>query len=349
MMNKKNKKSKNTGAVILRAGILIIILLIAMIIYITGCTTSEGRNIGGTIWGNSRSANNPDRGIGNGMLSFDGSNIFAITKSDGYFSVTGIPEGNYTLSLTKYGEEIFTGSTSVVRTVTETEQRMAMSRSSEFVLLFEFPKGTPGLDNFSGTIIDENDEPVVGAEIDLIYKTDGYFNVTETDHAGSFYFTDIMPFADLLIIDADGYVPLKFDMEQIAAGMLHGTAGAQFNIVRLMRDEPISPASAGTITGVVTDQSGNALPGITVARFIDDPEIDPIMSNATILETDETGKYTFENIDAGDYVIWVGHPNYFPDQKSVTVEENTVKTLNITLDAATETKTHPFFDVELNP
>ena len=345
-MNQKNKNHKNAGAVILHSGILIIILLVAMIIYLTGCTTSEGRNIGGTIWGNTRSANNPDRGIGNAMISFDGSNIFAITREDGYFSVTGIPEGNYALSLTKYGEEIFTGSTTVARTLTGTNQNAGMLRSSQFVLLFEFPSGIPGIDTFSGTIIDENDEPVPGAEIDLIYKTGGYFHVTETDQAGSFYFNDIVPLADLLIIDADGFVPVKFDMEQIAVGMMHGTEGSQFNIVQLTKEKPASPPSTGSITGVVTDSSGNMLSGITVARFIDDPEIEPIMSNLTIVETDETGRYHFENIDTGDYVIWVGHTNYFPDQITVTVVENLITTVNVILDEATETKIHPFFDKE---
>ncbi len=344
-MRKKHNADKSRLSV-LPVGWVIAILLAMLLLatFIAGCNQSEGRNIGGTIWGNTRAANNPDRGIGNVLLSVDNTNIFAITKNDGYFSITGIPEGDYDLTLTKFGFEIYSGPTSVIRDLAGIEQ----SRTANIVTLFEFPSGLIGTENLAGTLVNTDGEPIVNAEVDLIFRQDGYFHVTETDHAGSFYFTDLMPNPDLLIIEADGYRNVIFDYDEIMIAMSHGIDGALVNVIPLAMDEPEESADIGAVSGTVLDSTGNVLTGIKVAIYPDDTEINPIRKNARIIETDETGGFEFKDIEAGDYIVWAGHPNYFPAEVKVTIEKDAEKTVVINVDDATETEVHPYFKEILN-
>lgn len=345
-MSKKNIPDKSRLSV-LPVGWVIAILLAMLLLatFIAGCNQSEGRNIGGTIWGNTRSANNPDRGIGNALLSVDNNNIFAITKDDGYFSITGIPEGDYDLTLTKYGFEIFSGSTTVNRNLAGIDQ----TRFANVVTLFEFPSGLIGTENLAGTLVNTDSEPIVNAEIDLIFSQDGYFHVTETDHAGSFYFNNLMPNPDLLIIEADGYKPAIFHYDEIMIAMMHGIDGALVNVIPLAKDEPEESEDVGTISGTVIDSTGNVLSGIKIAIYPDDPETNPILTTARIIESDETGGFEFNDIETGDYIVWAGHPNYFPAQVEVTIEKDEDKTIVIHVEDATETEVHPFFKEMLNP
>ncbi|MCD6217597.1 carboxypeptidase regulatory-like domain-containing protein [bacterium] len=350
-MSKKHNTDKSRLSV-LPVGWVIAILLAMLLLatFIAGCNQSEGRNIGGTIWGNTRSANNPDRGIGNAMLSVDNTNIFAITKNDGYFSITGIPEGDYGLTITKCGFEVFSGSTSVIRDLAGIDQSQGMqARVANVVTLFEFPSGIIGTENLAGTLVNTDGEPIENAEVDLIFRQDGYFHVTETDHAGSFYFNDLMPNPDLLIIEEDGYKPVIFSYDEIMVAMSHGINGALVNVIPMAKDEPEESADIGTVSGTVLDSTGNVLSGIKVAIYPDDTEANPIRKNARITESDETGGFEFKDIETGDYIVWAGHPNYFPEEVSVTVEKDVDKTIVISVEDATETKVHPYFKGMFNP
>lgn len=343
---KKRKKPDKSRLPVLPVGWVIAILLAMLLLatFIAGCHQSEGRNIGGTIWGNTRAANNPDRGIGNALLSVDAKNIFAITKNDGYFSITGIPDGDYDLTLTKFGFEIFSGTTTVNRDLAGIDQVRGMqTRNANVVILFEFPSGIIGTENLAGTLVNADGEPIVNAEIDLIFRPDGYFHVTETDHAGSFYFTDLMPNPDLLIIEADGYKPAIFAYDEIMVAMTHGIDGALVNVIPLAQDEPEESADIGAVSGTVLDIAGNVLSGIKVAIYPDDSETAPILTTARITESDEAGRFEFKDIEIGDYIVWAGHPNYFPAQVEVTIEKDADITIVIDVEDATETEVHPFF------
>lgn len=344
-MRKKHNANKSKISLVsigLITAMLVAILLLAT--FIAGCNQSEGRNIGGTIWGNTRSANNPDRGIGNALLSINNSDIFAVTKDDGYFSITGIPEGDYDLTLTKFGFEIFSGSASINRPLLGAGQ----SRLANVVTLFEFPSGIIGTENLAGTLVDENSEPIVNAEVDLIYTQDGYFHVTDTDVAGSFYFTDLMPTPDLLIIDADGFKPVIFTYDEIMIAMLEGAEGAQVNVIPLTKDGAEDSVDVGAVTGTILDATGNILSGIKVALYPDDSETNPIFTSARITETDDEGRFTFTDIETGDYIVWAGHPNYFPDEEKVLIEKDIETTVVINVEAATELEVHPFFRTTLD-
>jgi hypothetical protein len=329
------KTIKNILPSVMRVSLLAVILLI---FNVAGCTMSDGRDFGGTIWGTTSSAN--DKAVGNAMISLNGSDIFAVTKSDGYFSIKGIPEGNYELTLSKFGYELFKGNTSVSHGLMNLSKGDA--RVADAVTLFDFPSGVPG-DQFLGcTILDENDDPVVGAEIDLIYTEAGFFYVTQTDQAGSFYFEDILPNADLLIIDAVGFKPAVFNFEDINTFMSNGTDGALVNLIPLEKDVVEDTVPVGSVAGTVVDRENKILPGISVALVTYDPDKPAIMSPAKIVETDNEGKFTFDGVEPGEYFVWVGHPNYFPDDKPVTVEADIEKSVNFTLDEATDEVIHPY-------
>jgi hypothetical protein len=329
------KTIKNILPSLMRVSFLAAILLI---FNIAGCTMSDGRDFGGTIWGTTSSAN--DTAIGNAMISLNGSDIFAVTKSDGYFSIKGIPEGSYDLTLSKFGYELFKGNTSVARGLANLSK--GKTRIADAVTLFDFPSGIQGNEFLASTILDENSNPVVGAEIDLIYTEAGFFYVTQTDQAGSFYFEDILPNADLLMIDAVGFKPAVFAFEDILAFMSNGTEGALVNLIPLEKDILEDTVPVGSVSGTVVDRDSKILPGISVALVLYDPEKPAIMSPAKIVETDSEGKFRFDGIEPGEYMVWVGHPNYFPDDKPVTVETDVEKTVDFVLDDATDGVIHPY-------
>lgn len=311
---------------------------ILLIFNIAGCTMSDGRDFGGTIWGTTSSAN--DQAVGNAMISLNGSDIFAVTKSDGYFSIKGIPEGSYELTLSKFGYELFNGNTSINRGLMNLPKDK--TRLADAVTLFDFPSGMPGDEFLACTILDADSNPVVGAEIDLVYSEAGFFYVTQTDQAGSFYIENLLPNADLLMIDAVGFKPAVFGFEDIFAFMSNGTDGALVNLIPLEKDVVEDTVPSGSVTGTVVDSDSKILSGISVALIMHYPDKPAIMSSAKIVETDSEGKFKFDDVEPGEYMVWVGHPNYFPDDKSVTVEADVVRTVDFVLDEASDGVIHPY-------
>jgi hypothetical protein len=233
----------------------------------------------------------------------------------------------------------------VIRDLAGIEQ----SRTVNIVTLFEFPSGLIGTENLAGTLVNTDGEPIENAEVDLIFRQDGYFHVTETDHAGSFYFTDLMPNPDLLIIEADGYRNLVFTSDDIMTAMSHGIDGALVNVIALSKDEPSEFRDIGTISGTVLDAAGNILSGIKVAIYDDMNKLHPIRKCQRITESNDEGWFEFKDIETGGYIVWAGHPNYFPAEVGVTVEKDADKTIVINVEDATETEVHPYFKEMLNP
>jgi hypothetical protein len=326
--------------------ITIILLLFALmaVTLLISCTRSEGRDIGSKIWGNARSVNPPaDQGIGNSMICIDDVNIFAVTKSDGYFSISGIPDGNIQLSLWKYGYEIFKGSVSVNRDTTRGVMDF-MPRNMFAQFAFEFPQGETGDESLAATILDSENQPVVGAEIDLVYLACGYFFVTQTDSSGSFYLIETLPpDPDLLIIDAKGFKPAIFEHDDIVTLMDAGIDGAIVNLIPIERDTVTEGAPKCSVSGVISDESEQTLLGIKVALIPVEEDKNPVESIARITETDGQGKYTFEDIVPGDYIVWAGHPDFFPNEVKVTLEDGNNKTVNMTLEDESNQVLHPYF------
>ena len=307
-----------------------------------GCT-SDGRDSGGTIWGTVRSANNPDRGVSNTFVSLDDRNIFAVTTGTGYFSIMGVPVGQYNVTITKYGHEIFKGSAVIDRGLALNPPDGTQNRFGGFSYMVEFPAAGPGDKTLAATLLDPDDKPIVGAEIDLIYQSLGNFFVADSDVAGSYYFENIPENPDLMIIDAEGFVPAAFGTEQIAAFMEADDQGALVNLIPLERDEPSSNETAGKITGTIRDSSENFVTGVKVALIPYSEETKQIDSIARIRTTSDGGAFDFSDIDPGEYVIWAGGPNHFPIEKRITLTAGGTITVDLELQEATNRETHPIF------
>ncbi len=82
---------------------------------------------------------------------------------------------------------------------------------------------------------------------------------------------------------------------------------------------PFFALAQNTITGQITDNSKNALPGATIK----------IKNQRTAVLTDASGNYTLSNLSNGSFTILVSYVGYKTQEKSVTLAGNT--TLNFTL------------------
>ena len=89
-------------------------------------------------------------------------------------------------------------------------------------------------------------------------------------------------------------------------------------------DNPAGPPTKGSITGIITDQStGNGIEGAAIST-------QPATANVT---TDNDGKYTITDVEAGDYTVTVTIQGYFPVTSNVTVEASQTATKNVSLSA----------------
>ena len=88
--------------------------------------------------------------------------------------------------------------------------------------------------------------------------------------------------------------------------------------------------TAGSLTGVVTDSSGAALPGVTVELS------GPAMQGTRSVVTDTEGRYRFVNVPVGEnYKVVANLAGFQPVQKQVArVYLGQDATVNLTLRAA---------------
>lgn len=307
-----------------------------------GCT-SEGRDSGGTIWGTIRAANNPDRGVSNALISLDDRNIFAVTSGTGYFSIMGVPRGQYNVKITKFGHEIFRGSAFIDRGLTVNSPDNQQYRFSEYSYMVQFPTAGPGDKMLAATLLDTDGKPIVGAEVDLIYRELGNFFVTDSDIAGSFYFEGIPEKPDLMLIDAEGFKPAVFSSETIESFMNAGSQGALVNLIPLERDLPSESSTSGKVAGTIHDSSENLVAGIKVALIPYSTEINPIDSVARVRTTNGNGKFEFANLEPAEYIVWAGGPNHFPLEKKVKLSAGESITIDLVLQEATNREMHPIF------
>ena len=321
------------------SGIIPLMLIGCLLLGPGGCA-SDGRDSGGTIWGTMRSAINPDRGVSNAFVSLDGKNIFALTAGNGYFSIMGVPEGNYDVTITKYGQELYKGSTSINRSMAFTDPSPA--RFNDFSTMVQFQDAVPGDKTLAATILDPEGKPVTGAEIDLIYKNPNAFYVADTDIGGSFYFENIQPDPDLLIIEAEGFKPAIFGTGVINSFVENGSQGALVNLIPIEKEAP-SSIDFGKVHGTVHDNSGSLAGGMKVALIPIKTDINPVDSIARIITTSDIGEYTFLGVDPGDYIVWVGGPNHFATERKITLEPNGDVKVDVTLKEASNRDINPIF------
>src|ERR1700754_1431178 len=80
---------------------------------------------------------------------------------------------------------------------------------------------------------------------------------------------------------------------------------------------PGSPQGTGIITGRVTDKSGVSLPGASVK----------IKSTTKGVNTNQTGNYSFFNLDPGSYTVVVTYLGFADKELVATVSNDNTTTL----------------------
>ena len=113
-------------------------------------------------------------------------------------------------------------------------------------------------------------------------------------------------------------------LRRISASLLVGILFTTFVLNRLNAQTTTS----GGVTGVVTDQSGAALPN-------SDVEITDVNKGTTeSTKTDRDGVYRFFFLSPSQYTLTVAHDRFRMESRSVTVLLGTPVTVNITLKIA---------------
>src|SRR5436190_12670589 len=90
-------------------------------------------------------------------------------------------------------------------------------------------------------------------------------------------------------------------------------------------------AAESTLKGTVRDSHGTAIPDTAVALWLEDK----VVQQAT---TDEAGKFRFQRLAAGDYVLKVEASGAYAAEYKVSIRSGRPATLNIVLNSTSEHK-----------
>lgn len=89
-------------------------------------------------------------------------------------------------------------------------------------------------------------------------------------------------------------------------------------------------AQKATITGVVTDDNKEPLPGVTVK--LENPAANTLVG----ANTDLDGKYELSGLDKGNYVLSISYVGYASDVRNISITQNNVQTIDVTLSEDTK-------------
>jgi hypothetical protein len=265
--------------------VLIITLCLALLLSSWGCK-SEGRDSGSGIWGRLRSIG-IQAPVANLKLSVDGVNILGATDSTGYFRLDGIPAGNYGARFYRYDALI----AKIDFAVTE-EQAL----NKELIQL-SLPAHKTGTGNLSGVVLNDKNEPVVGAEI-ILGLPDRNILITYANDMGAYGFSNLELVGGYAIV-----VSIK-DYDPESANVVLGPTGSSRVNFQL---EPIKPPAMphGNIDGRVVDGDGIPL-GDAYVIIYPRNAITPVIETTGEIATDINGKFKFGDVIEGPYVLWVG-------------------------------------------
>jgi len=146
--------------------------------------------------------------------------------------------------------------------------------------------------DITGTVKDENGDPIVGATVTLTDSTGAPVGTKQSDSSGNFGFPGVDEGVDEYTITAekDYYITTTQEDVDVDAG--------DTTHVDLILD------TNGTITGKVVDEDGNPVEGATVKL------IDASGNVVGISITDSDGNYNFWGFDYGDYTIQIEASGY---------------------------------------
>ena len=136
--------------------------------------------------------------------------------------------------------------------------------------------------SISGTIEDENGDPIENADVDLVDDNDQVVDSTTTDSDGLYEFTDVDPGSYTVKASKDGY---RDDERSVTLAGSEDKTGQDLEL------------RFGSIEGVVVDENGDPVPDATV-EVIDE--------NGDVVGTDTTnsqGRFDIEDLLLGTYTV----------------------------------------------
>ncbi len=266
--------------------------------------------------------------------------LHAVSDEQGYYEITNIPEGEYTLIAMASRYELYTDSFEIIGEE-EIEYDIGLTRRGEI------PFGA-----LEGFVTDaDTGEPIGGAFVAVMAgphvrnphsfrglpegwggrRPHGRF-VTRTDENGYYSFENVPQGTWPMAVIAAGYQPAHAEVEIIEGELT-------------VMDFALSPLQApglATLSGTVTDaDSGESLAEAWVALlppgFTPGQELRGGMGGfhgIRYTRTNEDGVYLLENVPAGQYTAVAWKQGYMPEfvQIELVAEEETV--LDFTLEAA---------------
>ena len=211
-----------------------------------------------------------------------------LTDASGLYSITDLPAGSYTVAAAKDGYLLspaagFTlsaGSTQQIPLLLTPEPTLSLGAIAGMLSVLQ-PEGAP--------------LPLGGAKITLLSSTGETVAVTTSAPDGEFAFYDLMDGVYTLTASAQGYLSTGNMLATV-------TKGGMVNVTMAMQVD--SRTYNGTVSGVIRDQSGNAVAGCFVGLY----RVTTVqgVTTETLVATTKTnseGKYLFGGVLAGDYLV----------------------------------------------
>ena len=211
-----------------------------------------------------------------------------LTDATGGFTLTGIPDGTYSLAAVKdgyllsdaVGITLTNGVTSEVNLICTADATLSLGAIAG-VLTVANPLGAP--------------TPLAGAKITLQAADSTTAAVTYTAADGEFAFYDLADGAYTLISSAEGYLATS-SMNAVITG------GSIANVSMAMMVD--SRTYNGTVSGIIRDTAGQAVAGCFVGLYqvttVGDVTQEHLIA---VTKTNTMGKYLFGGVTGGEYLV----------------------------------------------
>ncbi|BER91320.1 hypothetical protein M15_00640 [Atrimonas thermophila] len=166
-----------------------------------------------------------------------------------------------------------------------------------------FPNLHPQVD-LAGKVIDAlSGEGVVGAEV-ILRDFPERSDVTASD--GSFFLPLVPSGRQVILVSVFGYAP-KSEIVEVPET---GSFSVEIALLPLL----------GKVVGFVFDENGQPLSSVTVT-----------LDGEESTQSNENGAFSFEEVPIGGHVLVFEKEGYLPSVEEITVEEDSVVVLEVTL------------------
>ncbi len=232
------------------------------------------------------------------------------TNDKGEYEFTDIPVGDYVIV-----EKDPIGYSSVKDEQSSDDDKEANSDTNDNEIPVSLSKDENDVKNdfidqaighIAGAVVDENDSPIKGVEVELKDKDGKVVATTTTDNNGEYAFLNI-PVGDYVIVEKDptGYSSIGDNQSSDDDKPNSNTndneipvtlSAGEIDLNNIFKDH--TPAQKGTIKGVVGDIDNNTpLKDVTV--LLKDSKGNVVATT----KTDANGMYEFKDIPVGEYVV----------------------------------------------